>query len=39
MLDLDKDVQGVALYAEFRKPGATTSNHTNIDKKDLNNHK
>ena len=24
MLDLDKDVQGVALYAEFRKPGATT---------------
>ena len=23
MLDLTKDVQGVALYAEFRKPGAT----------------
>lgn len=23
MLDLEKDVQGVALYAEFRKPGAT----------------
>lgn len=23
MLDLDKDVQGVALYAEFRKTGAT----------------
>mgnify|MGYP006099476083 CR=1 FL=1 len=23
MLDLDKEVQGVALYAEFRKPGAT----------------
>ena len=24
MLDLEKDVQGVALYAEFRKPGATS---------------
>ena len=24
MLDLEKDVQGVALYAEFRRPGATS---------------